>query len=44
MARQATVEGIPPSWEHTWPGLLALIGMTIVFGALAQRELRRMGD
>ena len=24
MARQATVEGIPPSWEHTWPGLLAL--------------------
>ena len=32
MARQATVEGIPPSWEHTWPGLLALTGMTIVFG------------
>ena len=44
MARQATVEGIPPSWEHTWPGLLALLGMTIVFGALAHRQLRRMGD
>ena len=44
MARQATVEGIPPSWEHTWPGLLSLTGMTIVFGALALRELRRMGD
>jgi ABC-2 type transport system permease protein len=44
MARQATVEGIPPSWEHTWPGLLALIGMTLVFGWLALRELRRMGD
>lgn len=44
MARQATVEGIPPSWEHTWPGLLSLTAMTIVFGALALRELRRMGD
>jgi ABC-2 type transport system permease protein len=44
MARQATVEGIPPSWEHTWPGLLALTGMTLVFGWLALRELRRMGD
>ena len=44
MARQATVVGIPPSWEHTWPGLLSLTAMTIVFGALALRELRRMGD
>ena len=43
MARQATVVGIPPSWEHTWPGLLALTGMTILFGALALRELRRTG-
>lgn len=42
MARQATVEGIPPSWEHTWPGLLALTGMTIVFGLIALRGLRRM--
>jgi ABC-2 type transport system permease protein len=44
MARQATVVGIPPSWEHTWPGLLSLTGMTILFGGLALRELRRMGD
>ena len=43
MARQATVEGIPPSWAHTWPGLLALAGMTLFFGAIALRELRRMG-
>jgi ABC-type multidrug transport system permease subunit len=43
MARQATVEGIEPSWANTWPGLLALIGMTAFFGALALRELRRMG-
>ena len=40
MARQATVEGIEPSWAHTWPGLLALTGMTIVFGGFALRELR----
>lgn len=44
MARQATVVGIPPSWEHTWPGLLSLAGMTLLFGGLALRELRRMGD
>ena len=43
MARQATVEGIPPSWANTWPGLLALLGMTIVLGGLALRELRRIG-
>lgn len=40
MARQATVAGIPPSWSHTWPGLVALTGMTAVFGALALRQLR----
>jgi len=40
MARQATVAGIPPSWSHTWPGLVALAGMTAVFGALALRQLR----
>jgi ABC-2 type transport system permease protein len=44
LARQATVVGIPPSWEHTWPGLLALTGMTVFFGALALRALRRMND
>ena len=43
MARQATAEGIEPSWAHTWPGLLALTGMTIVLGGLALRELRRIG-
>ncbi len=43
MARQSTVEGIAPSWGHTWPGLLALTGMTVVLGGLALRELRRLG-
>ena len=43
MARQATVEGIDPSWALTWPGLLALTGMTAFFGAIALRELRNMG-
>ena len=42
MARQATVAGIPPSWSHTWPGLVALAGMTAVFGALALRQLRQI--
>ena len=43
MARQATVEGLSPSWEHTWPGLVALAGMLAAFGALAMYGLRRMG-
>jgi ABC-2 type transport system permease protein len=43
MARQATVSGIEPSWAHTWPGLLALLGMSLVLGGFAMRELRRMG-
>jgi ABC-2 type transport system permease protein len=43
LARQATVEGIEPSWAHTWPGLLALAGMLAVLGALALRELGRLG-
>ena len=43
MGRQATVSGIEPSWAHTWPGLLALLGMTVVLGAIALRELRRIG-
>lgn len=42
MARQGTVEGIEPSWAHTWPGLLALVGMTIFFGAIAMRQLRQI--
>lgn len=43
LCRQATVSGIEPSWAHTWPGLLALAGMTVVLGGLALRELRRIG-
>jgi ABC-type multidrug transport system permease subunit len=42
MARQATVEGIDPSWAHTWPGLLALAGLATFFGALAMYGLNRM--
>ena len=43
LARQATVTGIEPSWDHTWPGLLALAGMFAVLGALALRALQRLG-
>ena len=43
MARQATVEGIEPSFAHTWPGVVALLGMAAVLGALALSGLRRMG-
>jgi ABC-type multidrug transport system permease subunit len=43
MGRQATVAGIEPSVAHTWPGLAALAGMTLVLGALAVAGLRRMG-
>ncbi len=43
LARQATVSGIPPSWATTWPGLLALAGMTVFFGAIALRMLGRLG-
>ena len=43
LARQATVAGIEPSLAHTWPGLLALAGMTVALGALALVGLRRMG-
>jgi ABC-2 type transport system permease protein len=43
LARQATVEGIEPSFAHTWPGVVALAGMAAVLGALAMTGLRRMG-
>ena len=43
LARQATVAGIPPSFAHTWPGIVALAGMFAVLGALALGALRRMG-
>jgi ABC-type multidrug transport system permease subunit len=31
------------TWAGTWPGLLALAGMLVVLGALALREMRRIG-
>jgi ABC-type multidrug transport system permease subunit len=43
LARQATVEGIEPSFANTWPGVVALAGMAAVLGALAVAGLRRMG-
>jgi ABC-type multidrug transport system permease subunit len=43
MARQATVEGIEPSFAHTWPGVVALLSLATVLGALALAGLRRMG-
>jgi ABC-2 type transport system permease protein len=43
MARQATVRGIEPSFAHTWPGVVALLGMGAVLGALALSGLDRMG-
>jgi ABC-type multidrug transport system permease subunit len=43
LGRQATVEGIDPSFAHTWPGVAALFGMATVLGALAVVGLSRMG-
>lgn len=43
MARQATVSGIDPSWSHTYPGLLALLGLSSALGLAAVAGLRRMG-
>jgi ABC-type multidrug transport system permease subunit len=43
LARQATVEGIEPSFAHTWPGVVALAGMATVLAALAMHGLNRMG-
>ena len=43
MARQATVAGIEPSLAHTYPGILALLGLAAVLGALAMAGLSRMG-
>jgi ABC-2 type transport system permease protein len=31
------------TWHETWPGLLALLGLGVLFGALALRGLRRTG-
>lgn len=30
------------SWHETWPGLVAIIGLTIGFGSVAYRNLRRI--
>jgi ABC-2 type transport system permease protein len=38
-ARQGFVGGV--SWADTWPALLALTGLLLVFGALALREMNR---
>ena len=42
LARQATVSGIAPGLAHTWPGLVALLGMGAVLAALVLRGLGRM--
>ena len=38
-ARQGFVGSV--TWAETWPGLLALIGLLVVLGAWALREMRR---
>jgi ABC-type multidrug transport system permease subunit len=43
LARQATVQGIDPSFAHTWPGVVSLAGLATVLGALALYGLHRMG-
>jgi ABC-2 type transport system permease protein len=43
LGRQATVSGIPPSVEHTLPGVIALLGMMVVLSGLVLLGLRRMG-
>jgi ABC-type multidrug transport system permease subunit len=43
MTRQATVSGIEPSFANTYPGVLALLGLAAVLGAMALAGLRRMG-
>jgi ABC-2 type transport system permease protein len=43
LGRQSTVSGIDLSLAHTWPGLVALAALIVVFGALAMIGLRRMG-
>jgi ABC-2 type transport system permease protein len=40
--RQMSVYGV--DWGHTWKALVALAGITLVFGALAMRGLMRAAD
>ena len=42
LARQGTVEALEPSLAHTLPGVAALAGMILFFGALSLWALRRM--
>jgi ABC-2 type transport system permease protein len=39
--RQGFIGGV--TWHDTWPGLITLVGMVAVFGALAIRQLLRVG-
>ena len=39
-ARQGFVGEV--TWAETWPGLLALLGLGVLFTALALRGMRRM--
>jgi ABC-2 type transport system permease protein len=41
-ARQGFVGGV--SWADTWPGLLTLVGLALLFGAFALRGMRKMTD
>lgn len=39
--RQGLIDSV--SWSHTWPGLVAVAGMALFFGAFALRGLSRAG-
>jgi ABC-2 type transport system permease protein len=42
-ARQGFVAG-SLSWSETWPGVLALAGLLLLFGLFALRGMRRFSD
>ncbi|HXR30491.1 MAG TPA: ABC transporter permease [Solirubrobacterales bacterium] len=41
-ARQGFVGGV--SWAETWPGIVSLLGLLVVLGAWALREMRRTAE
>jgi len=43
LARQGTVTGIEPSLAHTWPGVVALLGLGLGLSLLVRSGLARMG-
>jgi ABC-2 type transport system permease protein len=43
MVRQGFVPGTV-TWAETWPGLVALAGLIVLFGAFALRGMRKMAD